>query len=151
VYPDGRVVYLDTASTSMSTSTSAVSGPVIAHNHQLYDTSPDIKALQQFLNSHGFMVATSGLGSPGNETDFFGTKTYQALVKFQQAQGLPATSRPPNIANSSPRALLARQRTVATCRDTMRPRCGNGTSNSRALIARERKESSAKMGSPFGC
>ena len=62
-----------------------------SENHQLYDTGADIAALQQFLNTHGFLVALSGPGAPGEETGFFGILTYQALIKFQAAHGLPAT------------------------------------------------------------
>jgi hypothetical protein len=76
------------SSPSATSSSSAISFPT---NHQLYDVSSDIKLLQQFLNAHAFTVAPSGPGSPGEETTFFGMKTYQALVKFQHANNLPAT------------------------------------------------------------
>lgn len=46
---------------------------------------PDVKRLQQFLNLVGFIVSQRGFGSPGHETDEFGWKTYQALVRFQKA------------------------------------------------------------------
>lgn len=46
-------------------------------------TDPDVKLLQEFLNSHGFPVATLGAGSPGNETEYFGVLTQNALKKFQ--------------------------------------------------------------------
>jgi len=45
----------------------------------------DIKALQVFLNTHGFIITTSGLGAPGNETIYFGLKTQQALARFQES------------------------------------------------------------------
>jgi peptidoglycan hydrolase-like protein with peptidoglycan-binding domain len=61
------------------------------HNLELWEAGDEVLLLQQFLNAHGFEVATSGPGSPGDETDFFGMKTYNALVKFQDANGLPAT------------------------------------------------------------
>lgn len=48
-------------------------------------TSGDIKTLQQYLNNHGFILASSGPGSPGQETTYFGSLTKGALIKFQEA------------------------------------------------------------------
>ncbi len=49
------------------------------------DTGPDVRALQHFLNTHGFPIATAGSGSLGNETQFFGALTKAALIRFQEA------------------------------------------------------------------
>lgn len=57
----------------------------------MWDEGADILALQKFLDNAGFLLATTGVGSPGHETDIFGPHTYRALVRFQAAQGLPAT------------------------------------------------------------
>ena len=48
----------------------------------------DVRALQQFLNAQGFMIAESGVGSPGNETDYFGSLTQTALGEFQAANDI---------------------------------------------------------------
>ena len=48
----------------------------------------DVKALQQFLNSHGVQVSVSGPGSSGNETAYFGGATKAALAKWQAANGV---------------------------------------------------------------
>lgn len=48
----------------------------------------DVKALQQFLNAHGYPVATSGAGSLGNETTRFGPATKAALIRYQKAKGI---------------------------------------------------------------
>jgi len=48
----------------------------------------DVKELQKWLNSHGFQLAFTGPGSPGNETDIFGYLTKQALIKFQQLNNI---------------------------------------------------------------
>ena len=60
-------------------------------NLSLHTTGSDIKLLQQYLNTHGFVIATSGAGSLGNETTLFGSFTFKALQKFQKSVGLPAT------------------------------------------------------------
>jgi len=54
-------------------------------------SGPDVMRLQQFLNTHGFPVALSGIGSSGNETFYFGLATFNALKKAQQANNIPAT------------------------------------------------------------
>lgn len=43
----------------------------------------DVMKLQQFLNSHGFILGSSGPGSPGLETTLFGSRTEAAVMKFQ--------------------------------------------------------------------
>lgn len=48
-------------------------------------TDADVLALQKFLNSVGFNVSPSGLGSSGSETSYFGPRTKNALIKFQEA------------------------------------------------------------------
>jgi len=53
-------------------------------NLTLGSKGPDVKALQQFLNSKGYIVAKSGAGSPGNESEYFGPATKAALIKFQR-------------------------------------------------------------------
>jgi Putative peptidoglycan binding domain len=64
---------------------------ILTKNRQLYDRGEDVRALQKFFNTHRFVVAQGGPGSPGNETSIFGTNTYRTVIKFQKANGLPAT------------------------------------------------------------
>lgn len=45
---------------------------------------PDVKRLQEWLNNNGYTIATSGAGSKGNETDYFGTLTLEAVKKLQR-------------------------------------------------------------------
>lgn len=48
--------------------------------------------LQRFLNSHGFIIALSGPGSPGHETNVLGSLTRAALIKFQISKGIIKTA-----------------------------------------------------------
>lgn len=48
----------------------------------------EARVLQQMLNGMGFAVASSGPGSPGNETTMFGQLTRAALQRFQCAKNI---------------------------------------------------------------
>lgn len=48
----------------------------------------DVFALQEYLNTHNFVVSTTGPGSPGKETIHFAAKTKAAVIKFQIANKL---------------------------------------------------------------
>jgi photosystem II stability/assembly factor-like uncharacterized protein len=48
----------------------------------------EVKSLQTFLNAAGYVLATVGPGSPGNETTIFGALTQRALAAFQRANGI---------------------------------------------------------------
>ncbi len=74
---------VQTVSSTISTS--------FSKNYRLWDRSEEVRRLQKFLNGNGFILAQTGAGSPGNETLVFGLRTYRAVVKFQLAEGLPAT------------------------------------------------------------
>lgn len=45
----------------------------------------EVMMLQKFLNKNGFKVSEDGAGSSGQETDYFGPKTKDALIRFQEA------------------------------------------------------------------
>ncbi len=49
------------------------------------DTDEEVKLLQKFLNSQGFKLAQNGVGSLGKETNYFGSLTKSALIKYQEA------------------------------------------------------------------
>lgn len=50
------------------------------------DRSEEVRRLQQFLNTHGFTLASgTELGAPGYETDLFGLLTFDAVKRFQAA------------------------------------------------------------------
>lgn len=58
---------------------------IFTRDLKMGDKGPDVKKLQQYLNQRGFIVAESGNGSPGNETELFGPGTAKALKAFQEA------------------------------------------------------------------
>ncbi len=55
------------------------------HNLRFGDKGIGVKNLQRSLNLFPTsLVAVSGPGSPGNETEFFGNLTLQAVIRFQE-------------------------------------------------------------------
>ncbi len=55
-------------------------------------TGEDVRLLQKYLNNNGYTVALTGVGSPGNETNYFGFATKAAVIKFQTARGITPLS-----------------------------------------------------------
>jgi len=82
-------ITLTTGATNTTTSTPAKYN--FTRNLSLHATGKDVKALQQYLNASGFVIAKTGAGSLGKETTLFGTLTYKALVKFQKSIGWSGT------------------------------------------------------------
>jgi hypothetical protein len=82
---------MTTSSITLTTGTTDTLGYNFTRNLSLNTTGKDVKALQQYLNDNGFIIAETGAGSIGKETSFFGTLTYKALVKFQKSLGWSGT------------------------------------------------------------
>lgn len=66
-------------------------------------TGSDVLELQRALNRIGFTVNETGAGSPGQETEYYGTSTQAAVTRFQMNFGIA-----PNLGYFGPvtRALL---------------------------------------------
>ena len=52
----------------------------------------DVRTLQALLNSLGFIISSDGPGSPGQESEYFGERTRQALIRYQEANGIVPAS-----------------------------------------------------------
>ncbi len=88
-YPAPLAVNFIPTRTTPDTTTPITTTPAVVFTSPtkvftLGSTGSDVTTLQKFLNSHGYKIAASGAGSPGNETSRFGALTRAALVKFQK-------------------------------------------------------------------
>lgn len=48
----------------------------------------DVLALQKYLNANGYTISSTGYGSKGRETNYFGKATQIALIRFQKDKGI---------------------------------------------------------------
>ncbi len=71
-----------------STTTSGAGCYAFTMTEQMGSSGGEVMWVQKFLNSHGAQVASSGAGSPGNESNYFGALTKAALAKWQAANGV---------------------------------------------------------------
>ncbi len=71
-----------------STGTGSGSPSAFVRDLELGVEGEDVKALQQYLNTHGYTVAVSGAGSAGHETDYFGPATKAAIITLQKENGI---------------------------------------------------------------
>lgn len=61
---------------------------LLTRNLYLGTKGEDVRTLQKFLNTHGYLVSSVGVGSPNNETIYFGKATQSAVIRFQVAQNI---------------------------------------------------------------
>ena len=57
----------------------------ISRSLSIGKSGEDIRCLQRYLNWAGFVVASIGPGSRGNESQYFGLRTRSAVVRWQEA------------------------------------------------------------------
>lgn len=84
-----------TTGTTGTTGTTQTSGAVLTKTIKVGASSYEIKTLQQFLNSDpDTKISASGAGSPGSETNYFGSLTVKAIQKFQKKYGIVSSGTP---------------------------------------------------------
>jgi len=86
--PDATIDSFGALTTKNTTSSkpaqTSAAGNMFTKDLKMGDTDAEVLLLQKFLNEDpDTMVATTGAGSPGNETTYFGQKTKTAVIKLQ--------------------------------------------------------------------
>ena len=81
--PHTPIAIADTHSTKTTPPPSA--RPLFTRVLKLGSRGSDVKALQVFLNTHGYILSAKGDGSPGHEGSVYGSLTAKAVRKFQEA------------------------------------------------------------------
>lgn len=61
---------------------------VFTHSWSFGEKGDEVRQIQKFLNSQGFLIAKAGPGSPGLETTMFGYLTKSAVIRFQRANNI---------------------------------------------------------------
>jgi len=82
---EGNSIFNPNTGEKCTTNTNTNTKFIFTKNLKYKDNNTDVKELQKFLNNNGYPVSTSGIGSIGNETTYFGPATRSALIKYQLA------------------------------------------------------------------
>ncbi len=78
---------------SLTTSNACTIRATFSRELRLGMRGADVRALQRFLNTNGFALATDPIEARTYETGYFGPATQAALKAFQQAHQLPQTGK----------------------------------------------------------
>ena len=73
---------------SFAATTKSITTCTFTRDLQLGVTGDDVLCLQKYLNTHGFPIAASGVGSPGHETGEYKTLTEASVIQWQKANNL---------------------------------------------------------------
>jgi hypothetical protein len=71
--------------TAPSVSSTSTTRFIFSRDLKLGSNGNDVRELQKFLNVHGYIISSTGPGSIGNETTYFGFLTKKALINYQKA------------------------------------------------------------------
>jgi hypothetical protein len=95
-----KPITIDIASTTITNQMATTSKFVFTQTLRPQMIHGEVKELQKFLNQNGYILTLSGLGSPGQESEYFGTLTQLALIKFQEAN-FDSILKPLNLAKGT--------------------------------------------------
>jgi len=109
-------------STTTTTTTGSVPaacvGVTFTRNLIVGSTGQDVKCMQTLMNAHGYQLAVSGAGSPGNETMYFGPLTLAKVRALQAAQGWTPASQVGPLSRALLNSWLAGGSTTTTTTTT---------------------------------
>ncbi len=104
-----------TNSNSGTTLPAACVGVTFSRNLLVGSTGSDVKCLQTLLNtSSSTQVATTGAGSPGNETTYFGVRTLAAVRVYQANNGFTPANQVGPLTRAKLNAALGSMTTTGT-------------------------------------
>jgi hypothetical protein len=120
-----QLLALQGGSTASGSTPAACVGVTFTRNLTIGSTGSDVKCLQTLLNAKGYTVATTGAGSPGAETTYFGQLTLNAVKAFQTAKGWTPANQVGPLTRNALNALITTTTTTTTTTPT--PTGGEGS------------------------
>jgi hypothetical protein len=103
-----QLAQLTGTTTPATVSTGACAGVTFSRNLTTGSTGSDVKCLQTILNqSAATQISTTGAGSPGNETSYFGGLTLVAVKKFQTNNGMTPANQVGPMTRAKLNSMLA--------------------------------------------